>query len=345
MARSAGGTARNGTRRRRPSLPRSVPTPIPANSNTPGPPAAFIDFWAIRSAAGESSTRSSPTGGNTTPRAKCFGRRGVLMLVRSGEVFRRLGGFDGDFFAHGGDRLLLAGATGRIPDPGRTAQHGVPCRRRNVAEQQSAENLLNFRNNLCMLFKESVAQHFLAGTVLPDGTGRYGDARVPRWGATPTSLKGIPGPHRFSQAANRCTKKNVRSTAPRRARTVSCATASSYCTLRLPHFRQSHAVDHAYSQVNFLPEIRLLPMRQPLKRFRSEIVETANHRATPSGRASTAGSRPESIATILSGAGPPGGFDPRNASSTTTQRDGASPIEPLSGKCRDSSLPGGVPSS
>lgn len=82
-----------------------------------------------------------------------FWASGACMLVRS-EVFRKLGGFDADFFAHMEEidfcwRAQLAGYKIRV-DPRSMVFHVGGGTLPNDNPQKI---YLNFRNNLCMLFK------------------------------------------------------------------------------------------------------------------------------------------------------------------------------------------------
>ncbi len=258
-----------------------------------GAAGGFIDFWAIRSAAGESSTRSSPTGAIRRPARSVLGV-GACMLVRS-EVFRRLGGFDGDFFAHMEEidfcwRAQLAGYRIRVEIRAARCSMSAAERCRTTVRRKFT---WNFRNNLCMLFKNLSPGTFwpvLFSRMVLDGMA----ALVFLVQGHPRLKKVFRAHIDFHRQRKSLHEKKTCDQRHRVARPHGILRNS----IILLHafgcrtFRQSHAVDHAYSQVNFLPEIRLLPMRQPLRGFRSKSSKLRITRATPSSRASTAGSSP-----------------------------------------------------
>ena len=118
-----------------------------------GAAGGFIDFLGYPFCRGRIlDTIESDRGQYDAPR-EVFWASGACMLVRS-EVFRRLGGFDGDFFAHMEEidfcwRAQLAGYRIRV-EPRSTVFHVGGGTLPNNSPQKI---YLNFRNNLCMLFK------------------------------------------------------------------------------------------------------------------------------------------------------------------------------------------------
>ena len=118
-----------------------------------GAAGGFIDFLGYPFCRGRIlDTIESDRGQDDAPR-EVFWASGACMLVRS-EVFRRLGGFDGDFFAHMEEidfcwRAQLAGYRIRV-EPRSTVFHVGGGTLPNNSPQKI---YLNFRNNLCMLFK------------------------------------------------------------------------------------------------------------------------------------------------------------------------------------------------
>jgi len=101
-----------------------------------------------------------------------FWASGACMLVRS-DVFRKLGGFDADFFAHMEEidfcwRAQLAGYKIRI-DPRSSVFH--------VGGGQSAEDLPQLPQQPLYVVQEPVTIHFLARIVYPYGHGWCGCCR------------------------------------------------------------------------------------------------------------------------------------------------------------------------
>ena len=218
MARSAGGTARTGLggggrRSQDPFLRQSRQIRIRRGRRR------LHRFLGYPFCRGRILDTIESDRGNTTPRAKCFWASGACMLVRS-EVFRRLGGFDGDFFAHMEEidfcwRAQLAGYRIRV-EPRSTVFHVGGGTLPNNSPQKI---YLNFRNNLCMLFKNLSPGTFwpvLFSRMVLDGMAALvflvqGPPRLlfKRYSG-PTSI--------FTGSGNRCTKKRraINGTASRR---------------------------------------------------------------------------------------------------------------------------------
>ena len=98
-----------------------------------------------------------------------------------------------------------------------------------------------------------------------------------------------------------------------RAHTVSCATASSYCTPSATALSTKSCGRPCLFPGKFPAGNPPASYTPTVKRFRSKSSKLRITRATPSSRASTAGARRPGIhCHDVSGAGPPGGFDPRN---------------------------------
>ena len=104
--------------------------------------AASSTFWAIPSAGAVSSRTVEEDRGQYDDERDVFWVSGAAFCCRAG-VFRALGGFDADFFAHMEEidlcwRMQLAGCRVRVVPP----QRGLSPRRRHVADRLAVEGLL-----------------------------------------------------------------------------------------------------------------------------------------------------------------------------------------------------------
>ena len=118
-----------------------------------GAAGGFIDFLGYPFCRGRILDSIESDKGQYDDPREVFWASGACMAVRA-DVFRSLGGFDGDFFAHMEEidfcwRAQLAGYAVRV-EPRSCVLHVGGGTLPNNSPQKI---YLNFRNNLCMLFK------------------------------------------------------------------------------------------------------------------------------------------------------------------------------------------------
>ena len=118
-----------------------------------GAAGGFIDFLGYPFCRGRILDSIESDEGQYDDPREVFWASGACMAVRA-DAFRSLGGFDGDFFAHMEEidfcwRAQLAGYTVRV-EPRSCVLHVGGGTLPNNSPQKI---YLNFRNNLCMLFK------------------------------------------------------------------------------------------------------------------------------------------------------------------------------------------------
>jgi len=118
-----------------------------------GAAGGFIDFLGYPFCRGRILSSIEADRGQYDDPREVFWASGACMLVRS-EVFRKLGGFDADFFAHMEEidfcwRAQLAGYAIRV-EP---RSHVLHVGGGTLPNDNPHKIYLNFRNNLCMLYK------------------------------------------------------------------------------------------------------------------------------------------------------------------------------------------------
>ncbi len=118
-----------------------------------GAAGGFIDFLGYPFCRGRILSSIEVDRGQYDDAREVFWASGACMLVRSG-VFRALGGFDADFFAHMEEidfcwRAQLAGYAIRVEPRSRVFHVGGGT----LPNDNPHKIYLNFRNNLCMLYK------------------------------------------------------------------------------------------------------------------------------------------------------------------------------------------------
>ena len=118
-----------------------------------GAAGGFIDFLGYPFCRGRILSSIEADRGQYDDAREVFWASGACMLVRSG-VFRALGGFDADFFAHMEEidfcwRAQLAGYAIRVEPRSRVFHVGGGT----LPNDNPHKIYLNFRNNLCMLYK------------------------------------------------------------------------------------------------------------------------------------------------------------------------------------------------
>ncbi len=128
-----------------------------------------------------------------------FWASGACMMVRA-DVFRKLGGFDGDFFAHMEEidfcwRAQLAGYRIMVEPRSRVFHLGGGT----LPNNSPRKLYLNYRNNLSMLYKNLSKRHVMAAALYEDGARRDVRIRFSDAGQAGFFQGGVPFAHGFLQ--------------------------------------------------------------------------------------------------------------------------------------------------
>ena len=141
----------------------------PARFEYAGASGGFIDYLGYPFCRGRILQCVERDEGQYDDARDVFWASGAAFCCRA-EVFRALGGFDEDFFRpHGGDRPLLADATGRLPGADRVPGAGFyHLGGGSLAQGSPSKVFYNHRNNLAMLYKcASPVQRSVVAIVRP----------------------------------------------------------------------------------------------------------------------------------------------------------------------------------